>query len=122
MGGFFSPYNAAQRQTRIITLPRQKADTRHYIGICGDIKKLRFVVPLFVCLRIENGRRDRDSETRPTKHDAAKAEQNPTAYRAAAQSGKNGCMGNPSMYSTHFFGLERIGKGEKLPRSRCGRA
>ena len=85
---FFSPYNAAQRQTRIIILPRPKADKRHYIGISGDIKKFRFVVPLFVCLRIEYGRRDRDSGSTPRrnrkrKHDRKTANGIPRRTRKA---------------------------------------
>ena len=59
---------------------------------------------------------------RPRQRDATQPPNGKRQSRAAAQSGKNGYMGNPSMYSTHFYGLEKIVKGEKLPLIRSGRA
>ena len=54
-------------------------------------------------------RRKRNAPTRRPQ-----AAQNPTAYRAAAQSGKNGYMVTNTMYSTHFYGLEKNSKRREV--------
>lgn len=72
--------------------------------------------------RVRKPRPRQRNATPPTPEAQARPENGKRQNRAAAQSGKNGYMGNPSMYSTYFSGLERIGKGEKLPLSRSGRA
>lgn len=96
---------------------------RHYSGICGNSKIFVFFIPLFVCLRMEYGKRDRDSGSTPQHTPRARnatpsAGKHPTAYRAAAQSGKNGYMVINTMYSTHFYGLERNSKRREVTAQR----
>ena len=57
-------------------------------------------------------RKERDTEPTPS------ADKHPTAYRAAAQSGKNGYMVTNTIYSTHFYGLERNSKRREVTAQR----